>query len=1057
MNWSRVLLIGLTALALTFVEIASLSLDPVASSELEQYIRKGDVVISTRHIRPRRKLHISIEALFMIDFPMLKHKMSFFLDRKEQRVTLDISANGATESRNFEIPNINETSTIRSLALQFSKNRITLYVDCKPSTHHDIEMSLAKLYTQMDDPVIKLFRERKYPLHFDADMEHSLQRANCQKGLHRRGNRRLLRNKITEREKNKKRDVRSNWYDEPTLSREGADQRQVEVPTDNERGDIPIMHGDCEDALARSLSDLIALVKMLREDVAHQRQEIAYLRMLLENCAGCKEPHNSENLIRVDCRTANPCYPGVDCHDSATGPRCGRCPVGFVGDGKACKPGVTCANFQCYPGVQCHDTVNGAQCDSCPVGYDGDGRTCTLRNPCLDSPCPSGVECARMGFFPYFQCISCQKGHKINGTTCQDVDECEIYKPCDDSAMCTNLNPGFRCAPCPPGMDGIHVHGYSADYLSVGFQKQTCVDIDECKMGLFRCPEHSTCLNSIGSYSCPCHDGFVTDGPFSCLTAFDACMKLSNCSQNGECVLVDNYKFECRCKVGWAGNGTLCASDRDLDGWPDQALDCVELRCRQDNCPYLPNSGQEDADHDGFGDGCDDDADGDQVFNKQDNCPFVYNIGQQDKDNDGVGDACDNCISIFNARQLDADDDGIGNECDEDIDNDSILNQFDNCPLRRNQNQADVDHDGVGDACDNCPTIPNPLQEDRDMDLVGDACDSNIDRDDDGVQDSEDNCPMVSNSEQLDTDDDGKGDACDDDIDGDGIPNYRDNCPLAFNTDQLDSNRNGKGDICEDDEDLDGTPNSIDNCPNNSMIHRTDFRTLRTVLLDPVEDSQADPHWEVHANGSEIVQTLNSDPGLAVGSDAFGGVDFEGTFHVTDVSDDDFVGFIFSFQSNRKFYVVEWKKGSQTYWEHSPFTAYGEPGIQIKLINSNTGPGPKMRNSLWHTGDTSGEAKLLWKDPTNKGWKENTSYRWSLLHRPNIGLIRLRMYEGVDLVLDSHNVYDSTLKGGRLGVFCFSQEMIIWSDLIYKCNTRVPPFAYNELPTNLKLKVDIDN
>jgi len=136
------------------------------------------VVISTRHIRlvinndsrklclifpiklisirPRRKLHISIEALFMIDFPMLKHKMSFFLDRKQQRVTLDISANGATESRNFEIPNINETSTIRSLALQFSKNRITLYVDCKASTHHDIDMNLAKLYTQMDDPVIKL-------------------------------------------------------------------------------------------------------------------------------------------------------------------------------------------------------------------------------------------------------------------------------------------------------------------------------------------------------------------------------------------------------------------------------------------------------------------------------------------------------------------------------------------------------------------------------------------------------------------------------------------------------------------------------------------------------------------------------------------------------------------------------------------------------------------------------------------------------------------------------------------------------------------------------------
>ncbi|KAH8377867.1 hypothetical protein KR093_007592 [Drosophila rubida] len=1060
MNWSRVLLVALAALGLAIVEVASLSLDPVASAELEQFIRKGDVVISTRHIRPRRKLHISIEALFMIDFPMLKHKMSFFLDRKQQRVTLDISANGATESRNFDIPNINETSTIRSLALQFAKNRITLFVDCKPSTFHDIDMSLAKLYTQMDDPVIKLFRERKYPLHFDADMEHSLQRANCQKGLHRRGNRRMLRNKISEREKNKKRDVRSNWYHEPTLARDGVDQRQHEVPTDVERGDIPIMHGDCEDALARSLSDLLALVKLLREDVAHQRQEIAYLRMLLENCAGCKEPSGDNNIrLEPNCRTANPCYPGVDCHDSASGPRCGRCPAGLIGDGKLCKPGVSCADRPCFLGVQCHDTVNGAQCDSCPVGYEGDGRTCSIRNPCLDAPCPSGVECIELGFSPYFQCISCPRGHKINGTTCHDVDECALYQPCDDSAFCNNLNPGFRCGPCPPGFDGIHAHGYSADYLAIGFQKQTCTDIDECKMGFFRCPEHASCRNTIGSYSCQCLDGYVANGTFSCLSAADLCPDGSMCSRNAECVPTDSYHYQCRCSVGWAGNGQICGRDRDLDGWPDESLNCAEPHCRRDNCPDLPNSGQEDADLDGIGDGCDDDADSDQVLNSKDNCPFVYNSDQLDSDHDGIGDACDNCVFISNRRQLDTDEDGTGNECDDDMDNDSVINQYDNCPLIRNPNQSDVDNDGVGDVCDNCPTIPNPAQEDRDIDLVGDACDSDIDGDDDGIQDSEDNCPMVSNSDQLDTDFDGKGDACDDDMDGDGVPNYRDNCPLAKNPEQLDANRNGKGDICEDDEDDDGTPNIIDNCPNNSMIHRTDFRTIRSVVLDPEGDAQLDPNWEVHGNGSEITQTLNSDPGLVVGSDSFGGVDFEGTFYINDDTDDDYVGFIFSYQSNRKFYVVQWKKGTQTYWQSSPFRASAEPGVQIKLIDSNTGPGSMLRNSLWHAGDTPGQARLLWKDPLNAGWKEKTSYRWSLVHRPAIGLIRLRMYEGARLILDSHNVYDATLtlKGGRLGVFCFSQEMIIWSDLVYKCNTRVPPFIYNELPTHLKLKVELEN
>ena len=60
----------------------------------------------------------------------------------------------------------------------------------------------------------------------------------------------------------------------------------------------------------------------------------------------------------------------------------------------------------------------------------------------------------------------------------------------------------------------------------------------------------------------------------------------------------------------------------------------------------------------------------------------------------------------------------------------------------------------------------------------------------------------------------------------------------------------------------------------------------------------------------------------------------------------------FSYQDNARFYTVMWKKNTQTYWQATPFRAVAEPGIQLKLVNSSTGPGQMMRNSLWHTGDT---------------------------------------------------------------------------------------------------------
>ncbi|XP_076394197.1 thrombospondin isoform X3 [Megachile rotundata] len=784
------------------------------------------------------------------------------------------------------------------------------------------------------------------------------------------------------------------------------------------RGDIGIQTLDertclTDNQIVKTLNELIEATKKVWREIELNRLETQHLRQLMENCAACRvHPVTTTTAAPPSsCDYKSPCFPGADCRNTPHGPQCGACPSGYSGNGVRCvKAVVTCANNPCFHGVRCYDRADGYSCGKCPAGYVGDGKHCERhRNVCETNPCYPEVECESVIFPPYYRCGSCPNGYIGNGSTCLDVNECEVAQPCYHGVRCINLRPGFRCESCPPGFSGSIIEGVGLEIAR--HRKQICHDINECETNNGGCDPYMECINT-------------------------------------------------KCRVGWAGDGLVCGIDRDSDGIPDRNLRCLDRRCQMDNCPTTPNSGQEDADHDGIGDACDPDADNDGEPNSSDNCPLVPNPGQEDTDLEGpdsVGDACDNCPLDKNPKQEDTDYDGIGDACDDDIDDDGISNDADNCPRKENQNQADTDLDRIGDACDNCPYVRNTNQLDRDGDGVGDDCDNDNDTDRDGRQDDMDNCPDIANPGQNDVDHDGKGDACDDDIDGDGIENHQDNCPFVYNPSQRNTHYKNVGDACWMDNDNDTVKNINDNCPNNSLIWTTDFRKYTTIALDPVGTAQQDPDWRILNEGAEIQQLVNSDPGIAIGPDVFSGVDFEGTFFVDDDGDDDSVGFVFSYQDNHKFYIVSWKKEQQPYWMPTPFRAVGDSGIFLKLVDSITGPGEVLRNSLWHNEDVPNEVKILWHDLKKIGWKERTPYRWQLLHRPRIGLIRFRLYQGKQIMADSGNVYDSTLKGGKLGVYCFSQEKITWSNLLYMCKESVPQSVWNELPENLKKEVAADS
>ena len=115
-------------------------------------------------------------------------------------------------------------------------------------------------------------------------------------------------------------------------------------------------------------------------------------------------------------------------------------------------------------------------------------------------------------------------------------------------------------------------------------------DIDECSIGAFKCRIHTECINTIGSYTCKCKQGFYSNGPhclgknfqvcacssqlliwkrqiqkkknsvfiFFSFSDFNECLRGSaDCHEDAWCTNTAG-SYKCFCKEGYHGNGTSC-------------------------------------------------------------------------------------------------------------------------------------------------------------------------------------------------------------------------------------------------------------------------------------------------------------------------------------------------------------------------------------------------------------------------------------------------------------------------------------------------------------------
>ena len=188
------------------------------------------------------------------------------------------------------------------------------------------------------------------------------------------------------------------------------------------------------------------------------------------------------------------------------------------------------------------------------------------------------------------------------------------------------------------------------------------------------------------------------------------------------------------------------------------------------------------------------------------------------------------------------------------------------------------------------------------------------------------------------------GDTCDEDDDDDGINDVDDNCPKVHNPSQRDED-------CANDHDGDGIRDEQDACPLNAQIKTPNFNNFQSISLAINQDDIPEKHpvWALTNNGSEITQSVDNHPAILLGisniiklhdylniifkgQDQFMDVEFDGTFFVNNDVGDDYAGFVFNYQSNKRFIVVSWKKANETYSARKPFVSRALSGIQIKVL-----------------------------------------------------------------------------------------------------------------------------
>ncbi|XP_012381003.2 adhesion G protein-coupled receptor E1-like [Dasypus novemcinctus] len=272
--------------------------------------------------------------------------------------------------------------------------------------------------------------------------------------------------------------------------------------------------------------------------------------------------------------------------------------LNFKDRGVECKDIDECSQdpSPCGQNSVCSNALGSYSCN-CTVGFrpspEGSWKygnfSCKSVNKCSDTTiCPIYATCTNT-FESYF--CTCKEGFLSSngqrnfrgpGVECKDVDECSQHPPrCGPNSVCTNLPGRYKCS-C--------LRGFSSptgnNWISGKPGRFACSDVNECILSGV-CPEHSDCANSMGSYSCTCHAGFISKNSI-CEDVDECSRNLTLCGPNSVCINIPG-KYNCSCLPGffptypWTPGKTDVFQCKDID-------ECVDTCPFNSTCTNTPGS-----------------------------------------------------------------------------------------------------------------------------------------------------------------------------------------------------------------------------------------------------------------------------------------------------------------------------------------------------------------------------------------------------------------------------------------------------------------------------------